>query len=100
MVTYSTTPQTVLSRLGHGFTGFMASGGGRVARITLGLGLVALGLLLGTTAGYALAAFGLVPIGAGVFNLCPIAPLWGGHFRGASYCARPVNRASETGEDR
>ncbi|MBI2765558.1 MAG: DUF2892 domain-containing protein [Chloroflexi bacterium] len=65
----------------------MASTGGRVARIVFGLSLVTVGLLLATVPGFVLAAFGLVPIAAGVFNLCPIAPLWGGHFRGASYCA-------------
>jgi hypothetical protein len=68
---------------------FMASGYGRLARIALGLALIAVGLsLVGGTAGWAIAAFGLVPIAAGVFGLCPVAPLWGGHFVGAKYCAR------------
>ena len=71
------------------FEHFMASNYGRVARGMLGIALLAIGLvLIGGTAGWIVAAFGLVPIAAGVFNLCPVAPLWGGHFVGAKYCAR------------
>lgn len=66
----------------------MASGKGRAARLVLGVTLIAIGLgLVGGGAGLAIAAFGLVPIAAGVFNLCPIAPLWGGHFLGSRYCS-------------
>jgi len=55
----------------------------------LGIALLAIGLvLIGGTAGWIVAAFGLVPIAAGVFNLCPVAPLWGGYFVGDKYCAR------------
>jgi Zn-dependent protease len=68
---------------------FMASNYGRVARGVLGIALIGAGLgLIGGTAGWIIAAFGLVPIAAGVFNLCPVAPLWGGHFLGSRYCAR------------
>lgn len=71
------------------FERFMASNYGRVARGMLGIALLAIGLMLiGGTAGWIVAAFGLMPIAAGVFNLCPVAPLWGGHFVGAKYCAR------------
>lgn len=38
------------------------------------------------------AAFGLVPITAGVVNVCPIAPAWGGHFFGVRHCARPISK--------
>lgn len=66
---------------------FMASNYGRVARGALGVALIAAGILLiGGTIGWIVAAFGLVPIAAGVLNLCPVAPLWGGHFIGAKYC--------------
>jgi membrane-associated protease RseP (regulator of RpoE activity) len=71
------------------FEMFMASGYGRLARIGFGVTLIAAGLaLIGGTAGALVAAFGIVPIAAGVLNLCPVAPLWGGHFVGAKYCAR------------
>ena len=48
------------------------------------------------TAGLAIAAFGLIPIGAGTFNLCPVAPAWGGHFVGARYCPRPVSTEEDS----
>ena len=69
------------------FERFMASGYGRVVRIALGLALIGVGMtVLPRPVGVIVAAFGLVPIAAGVFNLCPIAPLWGGHFLGSKYC--------------
>lgn len=76
------------------FSRFMASGRGRVARVAFGGALIATGtLVVPMPLGIALAAFGLVPIASGVFNLCPIAPAWGGHFLGSAYCPRrePAN---------
>lgn len=68
---------------------FMASGYGRLARALFGTMLVAAGLgLVARPWGLAVAALGLAPIAAGVLNLCPIAPLWGGHFLGSRYCGR------------
>jgi len=75
---------------GSAFSRFMASCEGRVARSVLGTALLVGGVgVAGGTAGLAISAFGLVPLAAGIFNLCPIAPVWGGHFLGAKYCARP-----------
>ncbi|GMV85699.1 MAG: hypothetical protein AMXMBFR80_15540 [Dehalococcoidia bacterium] len=72
---------------GSAFSRFMASKGGRVVRVALGATIIGTGLtVIGGGAGLAMAAAGLVPIAAGVFNLCPVAPLWGGHFIGARYC--------------
>ena len=72
---------------GSAFSRFMASSYGRAARIALGVALIMIGgFVLPRPAGLALAAFGLVPIAAGVFNFCPVAPIWGGHFIGAKYC--------------
>jgi len=69
------------------FPRFMASGYGRLARVGLGLAVMGVGLgLVPDPAGLPVAALGLVPIAAGVFNLCPVAPAWGGHFVGARYC--------------
>jgi hypothetical protein len=66
----------------------MASGYGRLARLAFGIVLIAVGLaLVPQPAGFIVAACGLVPVAAGVFNLCPVATLWGGHFYGARYCA-------------
>ena len=75
---------------GSAFSRFMASCGGRVARAMLGTALIVGGVgVVGGAAGVGISAFGLVPLAAGVFNLCPIAPAWGGHFIGGKYCARP-----------
>lgn len=75
------------------FENFMASDYGRAARGVFGIALIAAGLgLIGGAAGWIIAAFGLVPIAAGVLHLCPVAPLWGGHFLGSKYCARNPRR--------
>lgn len=64
----------------------IASEAGRFARFTAGLTIAAFGLtVLPKPLGLAVAGFGLLPIITGVFNLCPIAPLWGGHIHGSDY---------------
>jgi Zn-dependent protease len=65
----------------------MASCDGRVTRMGIGAALITVGLgVLSSPVGLAIAGLSLVPITAGVFNLCPVAPIWGGHFFGANYC--------------
>ena len=72
---------------GTWFSRFMASSYGRAARIALGTTLIVLGVfVIPRPVGIGVALFGLVPIAAGGFNLCPVAPLWGGHFFGGKYC--------------
>lgn len=63
------------------FLDFMSTGPGRVIRGLLGMALIAAG---GAAGGpwWALAAFGLLPLATGVFNLCPISPLFGRSCRG------------------
>lgn len=82
------------------FARFMASRRGRVVRAGIGLALIGSGLaVVPTPAGLAVAGAGLLPLATGVFNLCPIAPLWGGHFLGARYCpsrVAPSPRADRT----
>jgi hypothetical protein len=82
----------------NAFTTFMASSGGRAVRFGIGATLTAAGVFIGPPAGYAIAVFGLLPIASGALNLCPVAPLWGGHFLGSKYCARPQSSASDEGE--
>lgn len=80
---------TIESPEGSAFARFMAGPYGRFARVALGATLIGLGLfVIGKPAGFGVAAFGLLPIATGVFNLCPVAPAWGGHFIGAKYCGR------------
>ena len=69
---------------GNGFARFMATGVGRGSRIVAGLALIAWGWSMrDQTAGIVLMLVGLVPLGAGVFNVCLIAPLIGAPFSGA-----------------
>jgi uncharacterized membrane protein HdeD (DUF308 family) len=71
-----------------GFVTFMASTTGRWVRIVAGIvlflvGLFALGGLNGATAGIVVAVIGLVPLLAGVFDVCLFAPLFGYPLSGA-----------------
>jgi hypothetical protein len=70
---------------------FMASGLGRATRIVAGVALIAGGLLsIGGTTGYVVAAIGLVPLLAGLFDVCVFSRLFGGPFSGAAIraCAK------------
>ena len=65
------------------FVKFMSSATGRWTRIIAGIVLVALGLLVvKETTGLIIAAIGLVPLLAGVFDVCLFAPLFGNPFSG------------------
>jgi len=53
----------------------MSGGVGRAVRVAAGLAMIAIGLALG--GGWvALSIVGLVPLAAGVFGLCLLAPLF------------------------
>ena len=71
----------------------MASNYGRLVRVSIGATLIGTGLtLMPSPAGLFVAAFGLLPVASGMLNLCPVAPIWGGHFIGAKYCGtRPAS---------
>ena len=65
------------------FVKFMASKTGRIIRILAGIALVAWGLLgLGGTTGIVVAVIGLVPLLAGLFDVCVFAPLFKNPFKG------------------
>jgi len=60
------------------FVTFMSSGPGRVIRVVAGLTLISVGATAGSKSGgwwWALAAFGLLPLGTGATGVCPITPL-------------------------
>lgn len=62
---------------------FMAKPAGRLLRIVAGLALIAWGWSQrGETTGIGLMVVGLVPVLAGVFNFCLIAPIIGAPFSG------------------
>ncbi|HLI15077.1 MAG TPA: DUF2892 domain-containing protein [Acidimicrobiales bacterium] len=65
---------------------FLEGATGRLARVVAGAVLVGLGAWLGTTDGggwWALLAVGLVPLAAGLANVCLLAPLFGAPVRHA-----------------
>jgi len=63
---------------------FLASTTGRIVRVLAGIALVAWGLMgLTGTAGIIVAVIGLVPLLAGIFDVCVFAPLFRNPFKGA-----------------
>ncbi len=68
------------------FVRFMESTAGRVTRCAAGLVLVGLGAWLGGP-WWALAGVGLVPLAAGLFGVCLVAPLFGAPLRHVAHDA-------------
>ncbi|MGJ3240156.1 MAG: YgaP family membrane protein [Anaerolineae bacterium] len=67
-----------------GFAKFMASMTGRGLRVVAGIALILVGFLtLEGVTSYIVMAVGLVPLLAGVFDVCLFAPLLGGSFKGS-----------------
>jgi hypothetical protein len=66
--------------------GFLGSQAGRVVRAALGLIMIGVGVALGG-GWWALAAVGLVPLAAAVFDVCLFAPLTGRPFSGRAFRA-------------
>ncbi len=64
------------------FARFMAGPLGRGLRIVAGIVLIVLGLSIGGGGGWVLAIVGLVPLLAGVLNVCLIAPVLKAPFSG------------------
>ena len=65
------------------FISFMASSTGRIVRIVAGLLLIVWGWFgLSGTTGTIVAVIGLVPLAAGIFDFCVLAPLFGAPFSG------------------
>jgi hypothetical protein len=66
------------------FVKFMQTPAGRVGRIVAGLALIGAGVLgVSGAQGYLLAILGLVPLGAGLFDICLLAPFFRIPFSGA-----------------
>ncbi len=65
------------------FVSFLASPAGRTIRVLAGIALVAWGLGgIGSTAGMIVAIVGLVPLVAGLLDVCVFAPLFGAPLSG------------------
>ncbi len=68
---------------------FIVSGAGRALRVVAGLVLIGVGLaVLRGPGGVIVAVVGLVPLAAGVFDVCLFAPLVGLPFLGPAVRAR------------
>jgi len=66
------------------FIKFMASTAGRVARVVVGIALIAVGLLVvHGVAGIIVALIGALPLVAGLFDFCVFAPLFGAPLSGS-----------------
>ena len=78
------------------FAQFIASDAGRALRVAAGLTLIGAGLAKGGSAGGTLALLGLAPLGAGMFDLCLLSPLFGGPLEGSAIrAAGPASDAAE-----
>ncbi len=70
------------------FVSFLSSAAGRTLRIVVGLGLIGWGVYLAVvasnmTTGVILAVIGLLPLVAGLSDVCVFAPFFGAPFSGA-----------------
>ncbi len=66
------------------FTKFMSTPTGRGIRIVVGLILIYLGFfVIHGKKGIVVAIIGLIPFLAAIFNVCILAPLFGGSFKGS-----------------
>lgn len=74
------------------FAQFIVTDAGRALRIGAGLALIGVGIGKGGRAGAALALAGLVPVGAGVFDICMLGPFFGASHHGSRI--RAAGRAS------
>lgn len=68
---------------------FLASTNGRIARIVVGVVVIALGLFgLQDAARIVVVIIGAIPLAAGAFDVCLIAPLFGLPFTGKEIRAK------------
>lgn len=63
------------------FVEWMSKPVGRILRVVAGVILIGVGLYFQGVWGYVVAIVGVVPVLAGVFNFCLIAPILGAPFR-------------------
>jgi hypothetical protein len=64
------------------FSQFMASPRGRITRVLAGAILIAVGIAMKSAGGYVVAVIGALPLAAGIFDVCILAPLFGMPFTG------------------
>ncbi|CAN5909282.1 hypothetical protein BH11GEM1_BH11GEM1_09380 [soil metagenome] len=85
-----------MSNGSRAFARFMASAVGRALRVVAGVALIAWGWSNHqTTTGVVVMLVGLVPLLAGVFNVCLIAPIIGAPFAGKSALEGSGNESAQ-----
>jgi hypothetical protein len=77
------------------FVHFMVNTQGRILRVVAGLFIIATGLFLLPVIATLLVIIGLIPLAAGLFDFCLLAPLFGYHFSGKR-TRKEVNNTSST----
>lgn len=65
-----------------GFVKLMVSPAGRLFRILAGLVLIAIGVFTYRTVNWTFVIIGIIPLSAGLFDFCLLAPLFGYKFSG------------------
>jgi hypothetical protein len=70
------------------FAEWMAGAAGRTLRVLAGLALIGVGLYFQGVWGWVIAIVGVVPVLAGIFNVCVIAPILGVPFSGRRLAGR------------
>lgn len=68
------------------FVRFMSTPAGRGVRVAMGVGFIVGGIAIGSPGGWALAAFGLLPLVTGAADICPICPVLNDTQRGRAGC--------------
>ncbi len=76
----------------EGLFAFLASQTGRLVRAVAGIVLIIIGLYVAlesdSAVGWVIAVIGLVPLAAGLFDFCVLAPLFGYPFNGPALRSR------------
>lgn len=82
------------------FAQFIVTDAGRALRIGAGLALIGAGLGKGGNTGALLTVAGLVPLGAGVFDICVLGPFFGASHRGSEIRAASQAPLLDSGDGR
>lgn len=81
------------------FAQFIVTDAGRALRIGAGLALIGAAMGKRGSAGAVLALAGLIPLGAGVFDICVLGPFFGASHQGSRIrAARRDSRLGVVGE--
>ena len=75
-----------------GLVPFLSSQTSRIVRADRCIALIVIGWLVGDTAGWIIGIIGLIPLAAGIFDFCLLAPLMGYASGGETFAAASARR--------